>query len=174
MRISLRNTFAAILLILAVGFLVGKGEHRLFAQNTAKENGASSEPEKAAPKEAQLDEYQRSGQLLYMQRMGKDGADRGQEIYYMKCWMCHNDYTRKVDPKAAPTLKGLYTRAKLMSGDPVNEETVRKQIKEGSQGMPSYKAVLSDKDLADLLAYLKEKCCWDEMNPAANPRYRAQ
>lgn len=119
-----------------------------------------------------IDSNQRSAQVLYMERMGKNGADRGQEIYYMKCWICHNDYTRKVDPKAAPTLKGLFQRTKLMSGKAVNEEAVLEQIKEGSAGMPSYKAGLNDKDLADLLSYLKERCCWDEDNPAVNSRYK--
>ena len=106
-----------------------------------------------------------------MKRMGESGADRGQEIYYMKCWICHNDYTRKVDPKAAPTLKGLFKRTKLMSGKDVNQETVLTQIKEGNANMPSYKAGLSDKDLADLMSYLQERCCWDEQNPPANSHY---
>jgi len=171
--------FGLLLILLAslIAVLSEPSRHALAQESQQDSKPAKQEGKSAAEKSqdaGQIDDYQRSAQILYMQRMGKTGADRGQEIYYTKCWICHNDYTRKVDPKAAPTLKGLYTRNKLMSGDPVNDETVTKQIKEGSAGMPSYKAVLSDKDMADLLAYLREKCCWDEMNPAANSRYRGQ
>jgi mono/diheme cytochrome c family protein len=159
---------------------VGETARLAFAQNSgegSRTEGKAEDKEagkKDTARELTLDDYQRSAQVLYMLRMGKSGSDRGQEIYYMKCWICHNDYTRKVDPKAAPTLKGLFTRAKLISGPAVNDETVTTQIREGSANMPSYKWVLGDKDLADLMTYLREKCCWDENNPPANPRYRAQ
>ena len=176
-RIRISGTLVIVGVLMCAGVML---REQAIAQNTGEgaaadrraNRDAGKKAPKPEPKELPPDEYQRSAQVLYMERMGKSGADRGQEIYYMKCWMCHNDYTRKVDPKAAPTLKGLFTRAKLVSGAPVNDETVMKWIKEGSAGMPAYQAGLSDKDLADLMTYLKEKCCWDENNPPANPRYR--
>ena len=45
---------------------------------------------------------------------GESGAARGEVIYYFKCWMCHNQYT-----KSAPYLKDLYKHATLESGQPV-------------------------------------------------------
>lgn len=169
--ISARIKFSGLFMLLTFLCVTTPGS-RLLAQETSESTNKPAEKQKKEAKELPPDPEQRSADVLYMQRMGKSGVDRGQEIYYTKCWICHNDYTRKVDPKAAPTLKGLFQRAKLMSGKPVNEENVMAQIREGSANMPSYKSGLNDKDLADLMAYLKEKCCWDEQNPPVNPRYR--
>ncbi len=183
MKFSIRMRTRETLVVLVLALLVCAGGVAI-KQASAQEPSAPAAPaqgrrgakpeSKEPPKELPPDDYQRSAQVLYMTRMGKAGADRGQEIYYMKCWMCHNDYTRKVDPQAAPTLKGLYQRAKLMTGQPVTEDSVLNQIKEGSARMPAYKWGLSDKDLSDLMTYLKEKCCWDEDNPPANPRYKGK
>jgi mono/diheme cytochrome c family protein len=71
-------------------------------------------------------------------------------------------------------LKELYKRPKLMSGQPVNDETVAAKIRQGGPRMPAYQHTLNAKDMADLLAYLREKCCWDADHPPANPRYKAQ
>jgi mono/diheme cytochrome c family protein len=60
----------------------------------------------------------------------------------------------------------------LLTGQPVNDETVAAKIRDGGPRMPAYRHGLSDKDLADLVEYLREKCCWDENNPPRNPRYR--
>ena len=180
MKLSTRVKIAATSIILACAIFAALGERSL-AQNEGgggqaegRRNREVKREPKPEPKVLPPDDYQRSAQVLYLERMGKEGADRGQEIYYMKCWICHNDYTRKADPKAAPTLKGVFNRAKLMSGDAVNDESVMKQIREGSVGMPAYKYVLTDKDMADLMKYLHDKCCWDENNPPANPRYKFQ
>jgi len=137
------------------------------------QESSNSAPE-AKGKEVHIDEYQRSAKVFYLQRFAKSGWERGQEIYLIKCWMCHNDYTVKAEPNAAPTLRELYKRPKLMSGQPVNDETVRAQISDGSRTMPGFRYSLNEQDLSDLVTYLREKCCWDEMNPPANPRYRYQ
>ena len=135
-----------------------------FAQGSAQQA--------ATGREVPLDEHQRSAQVFYMQRFAKSGWQRGEEIYYMKCWICHNDYTIKAEKGAAPTLRGLYKREGLWNGDPVNDESVAKQIKDGSSRMPAFRYTLNDKDMADLLAYLRDKCCWDENKPLSNPHYR--
>ena len=54
-----------------------------------------------------------------------------------------------------PGLKGLFKRAKLNSGKPVNDANVLMQINEGGNGMPAYKDILSDDEKANVLAYLK-------------------
>ncbi len=156
-------------LILAVLLWPGNSQYRQLASAQV----ASQSP--AAVKEAPIDEYDRTAQVWYYQRMGKSGWERGQEIYYMKCWICHNDYTRKASPASAgPSLRNLYKRPTLMSGDEVNDQTVMAQIRLGNARMPAYGAVLNDKDLSDLIIYLREKCCWDEMNPPTNPRYHPE
>jgi Cytochrome C oxidase, cbb3-type, subunit III len=139
---------------------------------------AQSPPQKPADNpdlDSVLDPYQRSGLIYYQKLMGNSGADRGEHIYYLKCWICHNEYAIASDPKgAAPTLKGLYQRPQLLSGEPVNDDTVAAKIRAGGPRMPSYRYFFNDKDMADLLAYLRDKCCWDADNPPANPRYKAK
>jgi hypothetical protein len=160
------------LLVVAFGMLLampGPAGKRAIAQSAPQSNSG------AGDLDSQLDPYQRSGSIFYHKLMGKGGWERGQHIYYLKCWICHNEYAITSDPKgAAPALKDLYKRPKLMSGQPVNDETVAAKIRDGGPRMPTYRHTLNDKDMADLLAYLREKCCWDADNPPANPRYKAQ
>ena len=73
----------------------------------------------------------------------------------------------------APTLKGVFSRTTLVTGDQVNDENVAKQIRNGSPQMPSFGTTLKDADIADLLAYLHNGCCYEETNPPVNPWYRA-
>ncbi len=174
MKFPNRRKIAAALLTPIAALLLwatSLGVHQTQAQSAVSHSAATG------AKEVPIDEYDRTAQFWYYQRMGRSGWERGQEIYYMKCWMCHNDYTRKAEPNpanAAPTLRNLFKRRVLMSGQPVNDQTVTAQIRNGSPRMPAYSPVLNDKDLSDLVTYLREKCCWDEMHPPANPRYRAQ
>jgi len=155
--------------VLALGVLLSLGNPTAWAQSSQSGSAAAS----ADP---QYDRHQRSGDVFYMRRMGESGWQRGREIWYMKCWICHNDYTRQANDPAkstvAPTLKDLYKRPMLMSGQPVNDETVKTKIREGGPGMPGYKYGLTDKDLTDLVEYLREHCCWDAQNPPPNPRFR--
>src|SRR5262245_14360994 len=101
------------------------------------------------------------------------GWQRGEEIYYIKCWICHNEYT--VNAKTgAVHLKGLYQRPRLISGQAVNDQTVAEKIRNGGPGMPSYRRVLSDADMTDLLSYLREgHCCFEGSEPPHNPAYRS-
>ena len=116
---------------------------------------------------------ERSVAIYNFQTTAESGPLRGEEIYYYKCWICHNQYTIKAGTGAIP-LKGLFTRDRLVStGQPVNDQTVSEKIKDGSDRMPSYRYVLSDKDLEDLLSYLRdEKCCFEGQEPPRNPAYR--
>jgi mono/diheme cytochrome c family protein len=158
-----------LIMVLALGVLlwVGNAFNRpAFAQNS------TPQPPAAASKDVPIDANQRSAQVFYMQRFAKSGWQRGEEIYYMKCWICHNDYTIKAEKGAAPTLRGLFKREGLWNGDAVNDETVTKQIRDGSSRMPGFRYTLNDKDMSDLMAYLRDKCCWDETKPEPNPKYR--
>jgi mono/diheme cytochrome c family protein len=116
------------------------------------------------------DDLQRSRRLDTYTILADSGASRGENIYFYKCWMCHNQYA-----KTGPLLKDLYQRDTLSSGDPVNDDNVTAKIKEGGPGMPAFRTSLSDTDIADLRAYFHSgKCCVEGENPPANPWYRAE
>lgn len=173
----LRATEMPLLLYLAVPILAASiGSALALAQ--APE---ATRPESPAGKTS-IDPDDRAAQIWYFNRAGASGWQRGQEIYYMRCWICHNDYTVIAEPGAAPSLRDLYKRPTLRNGQPVRDETVAAFVRKGSFRMPSYSpGYFSDTDLADLLVYLREKCgtfptgggCFDEHNPPANPQYRA-
>jgi streptogramin lyase len=125
---------------------------------------------KAADKEFATDDLQRSLLLDTYRIVADNGAGRGETIYFYKCWMCHNKYT-----KSAPLLNDLYQRKTLVGGAVVNDDTVSAKIKDGGPAMPAFRPSLSNADIADLLAYFHSgKCCVEGENPPANPYYRAE
>lgn len=77
---------------------------------------------------------------------------KGKEVFE-QCAVCHN--ATSTEKKMGPGLKGLFKRAKLANGKPVNESNVRAVIETGGNGMPAYKELLSDQEKRDLIAYLK-------------------
>jgi cytochrome c2 len=77
---------------------------------------------------------------------------KGKEVYE-QCAPCHS--ATSLEKKMGPGLKGLFQRAKLSNGKPVTEANVAARVNEGGEGMPPYKDILSDKERADLMAYLK-------------------
>ena len=113
---------------------------------------------------------QRSLEIYEFKRAAESGAERGREIFYFKCWMCHNPYAKQ----GGPRLEGLFQRETLVTGKPVNEENVKDQIRNGSPNMAAYKFTLSDADVNDLVAFVREKCCWKDAEPPLNPRYIAR
>jgi streptogramin lyase/mono/diheme cytochrome c family protein len=124
---------------------------------------------KAADKEIARDDLQRSLLLDTYRIVADSGAGRGETLYFYKCWMCHNQYTR-----SAPLLKDLYQRKTLVGGAPVDDDTVSAKIRDGGPAMPAFRPSLSDADIADLLAYFHSgKCCVEGENPPVNPFYRA-
>ena len=154
--------------ILVISLGLGAGAQMLFSQAS----GSSQRPNPDPPK----GNLQRSAEILYFKRLADSGPLRGKEIYFFKCWVCHNDYTRAAG-SPAPTLKDLYKRPVLLSGQPVNDQTVADKIRNGGPGMPGYKYGLNDQDIADLVSFFREGlCCWeekDEHNPPRNSRFRA-
>ena len=160
--------------LIAAGFLVGIvlwGGTQVVQWAAAQEAQAPSQgaAAKKEPKEPVKDYNQRSLEIYEFKKAAKTGSEPGEEIYYYKCWYCHNEYT-----KGAPQLKDLYKRPQLLSGQPVNDETVKEKIQNGGPAMPAYRYTLSDADLADLVSFVREKCCWNSESPPANPRYRSR
>jgi len=131
---------------------------------------ASAQEAAGAPQASRpaKDYNQRSLEIFEFRKAARSGVERGQEIFYYKCWFCHNEFV-----KEAPHLKGLYQKPTLGSGQPVNDATVKEKIRNGGPAMAAYKYTLSDDDLNDLVSYIREKCCWDSDSPPRNPRYRA-
>jgi mono/diheme cytochrome c family protein len=115
------------------------------------------------------DYNQRSLQIYEFKREATSGAVRGKEIFYYKCWFCHNDFA-----EGAPKLTGVYQRGTLVTGRPATDEGIKEQIREGSAGMASYKYTLSDADIDDLVTFIREDCCWKDDEPPLNPRYVGQ
>jgi len=115
------------------------------------------------------DPYQRSLQVYEFRKGAEGGPERGQEIFYYKCWFCHNEFTKDI-----PKLTGLYQRATLISGAPVSDDSVTDKIRNGGPGMAAYRYALNESDLRDLVSYLRERCCWDSDSPPPNPRYRTR
>src|SRR5262249_49963131 len=121
----------------------------------------------AGGKATAKDYNQRALEIYEFRKAAASGPERGQEIFYYKCWVCHNGFVQGI-----PQLKGLYQKPNLLSGESVNDDTVKEKIRNGGAGMAAYKYTLNDADLNDLVSYLREKCCWDSGTPPLNPRYR--
>ncbi len=79
-------------------------------------------------------------------------ASKGKEAFGDQCTMCHN--VDNDEKKMGPSLKGLFKRAKLANGKPMNDANVLDQINKGGNGMPPYADMLSADDKANILAYL--------------------
>src|SRR5438132_290078 len=112
---------------------------------------------------AASNDLQRSVEVYGYNAAAKSGATRGEVIYYYKCWICHNDYARAAG-SPAPTLKGIFSRTTLVTGEAVSDDTVAKQIRSGSPQMPAFGTALKNADIADLLAYLRSGCCYGRPN----------
>ena len=133
---------------------------------------AQAQAPRPQPVAAVSNDLQRSAEVFTYRQAGASGPARGEVIYYYKCWPCHNDYTRAAG-SPGPSLKDIFKRPQMVTGDPMTDENVIKQIKNGSPQMPSFGTTLKDADIADIMAYLHNGCCYEEINPPKNPWYRA-
>src|SRR5882757_4794195 len=89
-------------------------------------------PARGEPAPPAKDYDQRALEIYEFRKAAQSGPDRGREIYFYKCWMCHNELAEG----GAPKLVGLFQRPTLVSGDPVNDDTVKAKILNGSANMP--------------------------------------
>jgi streptogramin lyase/mono/diheme cytochrome c family protein len=116
-----------------------------------------------------LDDFQRSYQMDRYTELAEQGAGRGEDLYFYKCFVCHNHYAN-----GGPSLTGLFQHARLANGNVVNDQSVMSEIRGGAAGMPGFVHTLTDADLGDLLSYFKSTgCCYEADQPPANPLYRA-
>jgi streptogramin lyase/mono/diheme cytochrome c family protein len=160
-RVALPGTSAFVVILLSFALSIART-----AAAGRSSDGATDTPTPAASR----DDLQRSYRTDHYLEVAESGVDRGENIYWHKCWACHNKYQQ-----AAPTLEGLFKQPALITGVPVNEENVAAHIKKGGPGMPSFRTTLSDSDVADVVSYLhSEKCCVEGEHLPANPWYRSE
>ena len=78
---------------------------------------------------------------------------RGRVIYDRDCIRCHEPYSRW--GTHGPSLKDLYKKSQMPSGMPVNDERLADVILLGKAKMPAFGNSLNNRQLHELLAYLK-------------------
>jgi mono/diheme cytochrome c family protein len=77
---------------------------------------------------------------------------RGYYVFQQTCLQCH--YDRVNQPLAGPTLRSLFKKQYLDSGEPANDDRVMSIITYGYGTMPAMGARMSPAERDDLLAYL--------------------
>lgn len=88
-------------------------------------------------------------------------AKAGQKVFEQQCTMCH--FADQARNKIGPGLKGILKNKELpFSHKPATTANVREQIEKGNpQGkpmpMPPFGGKLSDKDMSNLIAYLRTR-----------------
>ena len=103
--------------------------------------------------------------ILSLQARRRERArTAGASSIYFKCWQCHNEFQ-----KTAPQLTGLYQNGRQVAGEPVTDAVLTNKIRNGGAGMPAFRHELKDADIADIVSFLREKCCWDPENPPREP-----
>src|SRR6185503_4655963 len=167
---SIARAFAGLALVAVVVAAIWYGR-RPSAETAAPppQQQQKAVAQAAADEPPLADNYQRSLEIFEFKRGAASGVERGKEIYYYKCWFCHNDLA-----EGAPKLVGVYQRNQSVTGRPATDEGIKEQIREGSPGMASYKYTLSEKDIDDLVTFIREACCWNDTEPPLNPRYVAK
>jgi len=90
----------------------------------------------------------------------KGDPARGKQVFQVTaCWRCHDVETGVSKRPPAPSLKGVFSRPPHVLSDGTKhdvhtDEMLRTIITEGTKAMNPRGAVLTDQELADLLAYL--------------------
>jgi mono/diheme cytochrome c family protein len=79
--------------------------------------------------------------------------ERGERLYRAACAGCHR--ANSTDPLNGPGMKGLFKKQFTPSGMPANDERVTEVIKRGKRMMPGFGQLYDDRQIADLVAYLK-------------------
>ncbi|HUJ21523.1 MAG TPA: cytochrome c [Bryobacteraceae bacterium] len=100
--------------------------------------------------------------------LGASAADRnpppwekplraGRYLYRENCSVCH-EINRPKRYKFGPNLFRLFQNEKLpLSGGKPTEEYVTAKIKNGGPVMPAFRDVLSEEQIADLIAFIRSR-----------------
>jgi mono/diheme cytochrome c family protein len=158
----------AVAAVLAAIFWAGRRSADQPAPTPAQQPIQTTRAPEAPPAEF-VDDNQRAIAIYEFKKAAQSGPDRGREIFYYKCWFCHNEFA---GPQSAPNLATVFQRKQLLSGRPATEDGIKDEIRNGGEGMAAYKFTLDDADVNDLVSYLKDGCCWNSDSPPPNPRFR--
>ena len=157
----------AIAAMLAVVFWAGRRPAEQAPAPPPPQAKTATAPE--APPPQFIDDNQRAIAIYEFKKAAQSGPDRGREIFYYKCWFCHNEFA---GPQSAPNLATVFQRKQLLSGRAASEDGIKDEIRNGGAGMAAYKYTLNDADIDDLVSYLRNGCCWNSDSPPPNPRFR--
>src|SRR5215203_6799300 len=91
---------------------------------------------------------------------------KGRDVF-RACAGCHNHLTDA--RKAAPSLRVLFGKVRLMNGKRTSEQSVMELVTEGYNRMPSYKYMLRPQDWEELMAFLKTLKGRPEIVPVLQP-----
>jgi mono/diheme cytochrome c family protein len=156
----------ALIALVVVGIWYGRRQSADAPAAQPPQQVALPAPDPDAPPS---DYNQRSLEIYEFKKVATSGPERGKEIFYYKCWFCHNDFA-----EGAPKLNDVHQRSTLVTGRPATDDGIKEQIREGSAGMAAYKYTLSEADIDDLVAFIRQGCCWKDEEPPLNPRYVAR
>jgi mono/diheme cytochrome c family protein len=93
--------------------------------------------------------------IAHAQPSANSGADsRGEQLFELHCAPCHVDQPQGL-LKKPPNLSGVFSKPSLSSGAPATAAQVRKEIIEDIGTMPAFDGRLSDRDVQDLITYLR-------------------
>jgi cytochrome c2 len=83
----------------------------------------------------------------------KPDPSDGKHVFAQKCEACHFDLSS--EKKIGPGLAGLMKRAKFKNGMAADEYHLRRVIDRGGKDMPPFRGLLTEKQIRDLIAYVK-------------------
>lgn len=131
---------------------------------------ASRQAPRGAAASAVVDRFQRTYEVLGNNEVAHSGVARGETIYFYKCWMCHQEVANQGDKSGlvGPPLENLFKRM-------TTDEAVAAKIKNGGTRMPAFRHTFTDRDVADLVSYLRSPtCCYENDEPLKSPHYKAE
>ncbi len=111
-------------------------------------------------------------------------ADRGEEIYARRCVGCHGEEgdgegpaAERLNPPPRDFSLGLYKiKTTAFDDDISNDADLMRMIRDGMPGtaMPGWSDVLSERDMLDLIAYIKTFAGFEEEEPSEQVDYGTQ
>ncbi len=98
-------------------------------------------------------QYEGTAQAIRVMLVSKTEAADGKIVFAQKCEACH--FNLSSEKKIGPGLAGLMKRAKFKNGMSADEYHLRRVIYRGGKDMPPFRGLLTEKQIRDLIAYVK-------------------
>ena len=88
-------------------------------------------------------------------------------LFARHCGVCHS--LSGLWARVGPPLKGLFEKNQLVTGKPVTDANVRELIAKGGPGlMPGFQYMLTEAQISEILADIKEPRCPETPAPQRN------